>query len=389
MAATFDPAFLFDKPTFCGTYFHAFKIIFAHWQTFMGLGLLPILVTAVILIIFGVIVVTVFASLTIAIVNNDTSGISSTDAPSDSYVGRFLLDRVLGITGASHVLVPHASRLLTNITYTSKHTTTDDFFNYDDNLDMGNMFELYYDTYFPFFIKIILPLFFLTTVLCLAATATFTGSLIRATAEAYAGVSPEFRSSLRYGWNAKWRITCFKILLFVGVFISSLVIVVLPLVLTENIIAFVLLAIAYVVIYAVMVCSMTGAMPSIVLENASATGAFKRSWDLCKSSTCEIFCKLVVFSFGIEVISSIIMGIFLSSDSIAGTIVGGIFSFLISGFHKVMMIVLSVVIYMGMRIEKEELTQVSFNQELSLPAPDNKVNDVEASNEPIVVKTGV
>jgi len=44
---------------------------------------------------------------------------------------------------------------------------------------------------------------------------------------------------------------------------------------------------------------------------------------------------------------------------------------------------------MGMRIEKEELTQVSFNQELSLPAPDNKVNDVEASNEPIVVKTGV
>jgi len=50
---------------------------------------------------------------------------------------------------------------------------------------------------------------------------------------------------------------------------------------------------------------------------------------------------------------------------------------------------LSVVIYMGMRIEKEELTQVSFNQELSLPAPDNKVNDVEASKEPIAVKTGV
>jgi len=346
MAATFDPAFLFDKPTFCGTYFHAFKIFFAHWQTFMGLGLLPILVTAVIWIVFGVIVVAVFASLTIAFFQNDTSGISSTDAPSDSYVGRFLLDRVIGITGASHVLVPHASRLLTDIAYTRNDTTTDDLYNYiddnfpnyDDDLDMGNMFELYYDTYFPF-IKIILPLFFLTTVLCLAATATFTGSLIRATAEAYAGASPEFRSSLRYGWNAKWRITCFEILLFVGVFISYLVIVVLPLVLTGNIVAFVLLAIAYVAIYVVMVCSMTGAMPSIVLENVSATGAFKRSWDLCKSSTCEIFCKLIVFSFGISVISSIVMGVFSSLDSTAGTIVGSIFSFLISGFHAVMMIV--------------------------------------------------
>eukprot|EP00588_Corethron_pennatum_P030729 CAMPEP_0194325452 /NCGR_PEP_ID=MMETSP0171-20130528/30757_1 /TAXON_ID=218684 /ORGANISM="Corethron pennatum, Strain L29A3" /LENGTH=63 /DNA_ID=CAMNT_0039084607 /DNA_START=174 /DNA_END=365 /DNA_ORIENTATION=+ len=49
-----------------------------------------------------------------------------------------------------------------------------------------------------------------------------------------------------------------------------------------------------------------------------------------------------------------------------------------------MTIVLSVVIYMGIRIVKEELTQVSFNQELALPAPDNQVNEVEASNEPIV-----
>eukprot|EP00588_Corethron_pennatum_P018848 CAMPEP_0194307552 /NCGR_PEP_ID=MMETSP0171-20130528/4450_1 /TAXON_ID=218684 /ORGANISM="Corethron pennatum, Strain L29A3" /LENGTH=389 /DNA_ID=CAMNT_0039059683 /DNA_START=23 /DNA_END=1192 /DNA_ORIENTATION=- len=389
MAATFDPAFLFDKPTFCDTYFHAFKIFFAHWQTFMGLGLLLILVAAVIWIIIGF---AFFASFFMAISSTVLPGISSSDAPSN-YVGRFLLDRVLGITGASHVLAPHASRLLNKITDTSNDTTNDGFYNYDDGFfgddgGMGNTTSVN-TTNITAVLLAILPFFFLAMVLSLAATATFTGSLIRATAEAYTGVSPEFRSSLRYGWNAKWRIICFEFLFFVGVFIAYLVIVVLPVVLTGSLIAFVLLAIAYVIIYVVMVSSMTGAVPSIVIENVSTTGAFKRSWDLCKSSTCEIFCKLVVFSFGFEVISSIIMTVVTSSDSTAGTIVGSIFSFLISGFHVVMTIALSVVIYMGMRIEKEELTQVSFNQEQSLPVPDNKVNDVEASNEPIAVKTGI
>mmetsp|Transcript_5513 Transcript_5513/g.11579 ORF Transcript_5513/g.11579 Transcript_5513/m.11579 type:complete len:393 (+) Transcript_5513:54-1232(+) len=388
MAATFDPTFLFNKPTFCGTYFHAFKIFFAHWQTFMGLGLLLILVAAVIWIIIGF---AFFASFFMAISSTVLPGISSSDAPSN-YVGRFLLDRVLGITGASHVLAPHASRLLNKITDTSNDTTNDGFYNYDDGFfgddgGMGNTTSVN-TTNITAVLLAILPFFFLAMVLSLAATATFTGSLIRATAEAYTGVSPEFRSSLRYGWNAKWRIICFEFLFFVGVFIAYLVIVVLPVVLTGSLIAFVLLAIAYVIIYVVMVSSMTGAVPSIVIENVSTTGAFKRSWDLCKSSTCEIFCKLVVFSIGMEVIPQVISLIIMrptynTAHSRTGIIIDSIFSVLISGFYVVMTIVLSVVIYMGIRIVKEELTQVSFNQELALPAPDNQVNEVEASNEPI------
>mmetsp|Transcript_5514 Transcript_5514/g.11582 ORF Transcript_5514/g.11582 Transcript_5514/m.11582 type:complete len:348 (+) Transcript_5514:54-1097(+) len=343
MAATFDPTFLFNKPTFCGTYFHAFKIFFAHWQTFMGLGLLLILVTAVIWIVFVVI--------------QKNNGYPTFMALATS---------------------PFAnSPILRAIYYYVIYSYT----SYDPLMDTDDYWNNYVDISS---VMTALTLFFLAMVLCLAATSTFTGSLIRATAEAYAGASPEFRPSLRYGWNVKWKIFCSSFLLFLGGFIFYLVIFLL----TRNLIRPWLLAIAIFVIIMGMVSSMIGAMPSIVLENVSATGAFKRSWNLCKSSTCEIFCKLVVFSIGMEVIPQVISLIIMrptynTAHSRTGIIIDSIFSVLISGFYVVMTIVLSVVIYMGIRIVKEELTQVSFNQELALPAPDNQVNEVEASNEPI------
>jgi len=347
MAATFDPTFLFNKPTFCGTYFHAFKIFFAHWQTFMGLGLLLILVTAVIWIVF-VVIQTVFAPST-----------------TFAFATRLFFSPIL------RAIYYYVIYSFTNLDF--YYPTVDDAYSYDA-LSYNN------DGVFP--VMTALTLFFLAMVLCLAATSTFTGSLIRATAEAYAGASPEFRPSLRYGWNVKWKIFCSSFLLFLGVFICCLVIFLL----TRNLESLVLSDIAIFVIIMGTVSSMIGAMPSIVLENVSATGAFKRSWNLCKSSTCEIFCKLVVFSIGMEVIPQVISLIIMQvirSNSTAGMIIDSIFSVLISGFYVVMTIVLSVVIYMGIRIVKEELTQVSFNQELALPAPDNQVNEVEASNEPI------
>jgi len=56
---------------------------------------------------------------------------------------------------------------------------------------------------------------------------------------------------------------------------------------------------------------------------------------------------------------------------------------------------LTVVIYMGIRIEKEELTHASFNRELFITAPDDKDIDAETqsgpppSTAPLAAKTGL
>jgi len=388
----FDSALLFKKTTFFEIYGHAFQIFAAHWKTFMGLGALQVLVTTGTMLFFIVVGFVILLSRGFNLTDIQPIGFAS-DQP---YVGRLLLDRTIGISGASHLLAPHASRLLGAV----DSILDDDIFSILDDdaysiLDDDELFSPDNEEYphgmvgflswipaLPF--QFIIPLFFLAILALYAFTASFTGGLIRATAEAYAGASPKICSSLRHGWNAKLRIFCYYTLLSFGLMLPFLLIVLLPFFLTESLALMVSLMIGYTILYVVVISTMTAALPSIVIENVSMTGAFKRSWDLCKDSMCTIFCKIFLIVFAVEVISGILTNLF-----------GAILSLLFSICSSIFMTILTVVIYMGIRIEKEELTHASFNRELFITAPDDKDIDAETqsgpppSTAPLAAKTGL
>jgi len=383
--AAFDSALLFKKTTFFETYVHAFQIFAAHWKTFMGLGALQVLVTTGTMLFF----IVVFSLFFLGTNLTDIQPIGfASDQP---YVGRLLLDRTIGISGASHLLAPHASRLLGAV----DSILDDDIFSILDDDELfspdneeyphGKGFLVSLIPALPF--QFIIPLFFLAILALYAFTASFTGGLIRATAEAYAGASPKICSSLRHGWNAKLRIFCYYTLLSFGLMLPFLLIVLLPFFLTESLALMVPLMIGYTILYVVVISAMTAALPSIVIENVSMTGVFKRSWDLCKDSMCTIFCKIFLIVFAVEVISGILTNF--------GNGAGAILSLLFSICSSIFMTILTVVIYMGIRIEKEELTHASFNRELSITAPDDKDIDAETqsgpppSTAPLAAKTGL
>jgi len=271
---TLDPTHLFINPGFEGTYRHAFKIFGAHWKTFSALCVLMYLTKTVTAIAWAASGFFLFSS-EIEYLISYLQAVFPTEDFSTNY--------------------GHPSRLLSDI---------------GDNLDWSSQENSMFTSPSAFAMKLMLH-GSLWLMVWLALTSTFSGALIRTTAEAYAGGLPGVHSSLRYGWNTKWRITCWNVL-------YSLVIIVVMVVFVISLAAsasestllkfliFFLFSALILVFISVFSSAMIGALPSIVIENASTTGAFVRSWKLCKNSICSIFCSTFCLSIVFNIISGIV-----------------------------------------------------------------------------------
>jgi len=181
----------------------------------------------------------------------------------------------------------------------------------------------------------------------------FVGALNHFVAEIYTGGTPSVSRSLAYGWEKKWKVYVFQVLLMLAVLAIIVVDVGIPAAAGHAILG---CAIA-VVMLVIMSTVLLGAVPAIVVENKTPIDAFHRSYNLCKNYFCFIFCNQFMFNV-IVLVFSIVNNLALAK---APAVVSFIVYFLINVIMFSIGPILVMVLYMSIRIRSEQLT----GQELS------------------------
>lgn len=331
---------------------NVFQIFGSQWQVYLLLTLAQVGVGILLGLCYRLLL---YSALFQAVMNN---------VDADRSI-RFLVEHVVGSSGGGST-----TRLLED-----SYSYYDYSYNYNYNDGSENYYGFNPEDLTKIFdalseAKGVLITFCLVTILFIFAlvmiSSTFSGAMIRVTSEVYAGSSATFRQALEHGWKKCFNILGFRFLYGIGLVAITIVVFILP----SNIISLMfLLYLVLLVIYTIISCALIAGEPSIIVEKTSIIGSFKRSWGLCKSKICLIFCSVFSLKF-VEFI------IYLIASKIAG--IFGFVTLLIMGpFYAIM----ATVLYITLRMQSEELTQNDLAQELSITHPQSDF--VPVSAEPI------
>lgn len=355
---------------------NVFQIFGSQWQVYLLLTLAQVGVGILLGLCYRLLL---YSALFQAVMNN---------VDADRSI-RFLVEHVVGSSGGGST-----TRLLED-----SYSYYDYSYNYNYNDGSENYYGFNPEDLTKIFDALseaigVLITFCLITILFIFAlvmiSSTFSGAMIRVTSEVYAGSSATFRQALEHGWKKCFNILGFRFLYGIGLVAITIVVFILPLMATidlesddlesddlakiiddlANIISLMfLLYLVLLVIYTIISCALIAGEPSIIVEKTSIIGSFKRSWGLCKSKICLIFCSVFSLKF-VEFI------IYLIASKIAGNF--GFVTLLIMGpFYAIM----ATVLYITLRMQSEELTQNDLAQELSITHPQSDF--VPVSAEPI------
>jgi len=333
-----------------GIFEYTLKIFASQWPIFLAISFFQALSVA---ILFGVFAI----ALTVVYLGANRS--------STSYSGaRFLLDYTDAVVASG------ASRLLSDYDDIDDGTSGNST-SYDDDIADDDIYSSP-DSLLTALIEmgpgsVLGILIFMITLW--AVQSVFQGSLIRAAAETYVGFSSEVSLCLKSGTDDMMKIFCFNFIFLAAVTIVGLLFVIAPSFLTQSGSVLVTTSVFYFIFCIVASSVIVGGAPSIVVEKKSSTGAFQRSWNLCKGSICFIFNPLFCFHMIDWSLYAYIKSIF-GSDS-----VGSLLQFILNIFLVPIGTILVVVLYMTLRIRSEVCTQSSLSQELyvSLPLLDNSL----------------
>lgn len=223
-------------------------------------------------------------------------------------------------------------------------------------------------------------LFLLTFVVITLVRASFQGAFIRATAEIYAGRTPNWQCCLQVGYKKACSVACFGLLYLLAAFALRIIYWLLLAVFEQSLVLSFVAFCLYHVAVIILMCAMVGGLPCIMVEDKSAVLAMKRSWEICRKSLCPIFLSIIFF-YGLEILGFLLLIIGLSTlsaamaggdpnGSTAGSALVGIIT-LVVFFGGAILIgpfnaTLNPVIYFGLRIRDEGLTMELLQQELHL-----------------------
>jgi len=203
----------------------------------------------------------------------------------------------------------------------------------------------------------------------------FGNAIMYAATDTYSGALPGVLSSLGKGCKKFCHVFTFQCILGLVFGVIYVLIVFLPTKAAKastEIYIYILTAIIYLIICCVLYSVMIAGVPSIIVENHSPFSAFSRSWNLCKSSICFIFCSIIWFPVLVLVAVWITYDIQEKTNG-ATTYFSmfapfGIFAVLSSGA-----VILHVVLYFLMRVRSEGYTQAVLSSEHEGHFPDGGV----------------
>lgn len=314
-----------------GVFKHVYQILVTHWKPLLGIAgiqLFSVFITALVLSIFSMIV----AASAI------TSIVSALQNMPDR--NRHLLDYSTGVSGASRLL-------------------SGDNDNYDFDFPTATIISL---------IFVIL----LWIVVIALVGSIFTGAFNHAVAEIYAGsVDPCSNRSIKFGMNKMFSVFSFQLLVIlssVGIALVTLVIPIAYEVLEESFSAGLLIfgILVYTISMILFGAAMTAAVPSIVVEGKSPVQAYKRSWNLCKNFLCFIVCTIFAYNLGLLVFG---LGSIVILEKLPPAI-GIVFHLAINLLTMMIPPLLQNVLYMSMRIRKENATPEDIAQEIGFSITD-------------------
>jgi len=371
----------------CGVITQAFAIFGAHWKPFVVLSGFTFVTMFVTFFVLGLITAVAFAgqfsqlSQLIQLINQKI-----TDTNQQSGGGRHLLDYTTRFSGASRLL--------------QYYNNEEEDYDGNYNSDYGRDSYPDSDASSPIGISLIgtmLAVSFLWILAIPLVLILCSGAIVHAVAEVYAGNTPVPRSSIKRGWEKKWTVFGYQIILGSSIFMLIVVTFMLPVffdiqyvlnlaegdlesgnfIESVNVIyirVFKVVMITGLVFFIIMVIIrslLQAAVPAMIVEHKSATDAFKRSFELCKKYICFIFCTNFCFQFimfvGI-VIVNLILDKLPSFFSVIGHLATNVISTSISP-------ILCFVLYMSMRIREEHISQEEFAHEIGSSVP--LANEVE------------
>lgn len=304
------------------------KIFSANWKPLLTIALLQILSFVGVSIVLMI----VFSFMFIGLVKELASNL-----PYD-YTARHLIAHTVG-SGASRALENYADQM-ENVM--------------GDDEVAASIITLFTNYTKEMAIMVIISLFVYAFV-----SGVFNGAMYHAVAEVYAGSEPTARKSINHGWERKWQIYLYNLIVFFifvlifgsvfgGAFYTFMGV-------DGNfdndtgIILMMLVTIVSMTIVSFVCVRLVATVPVIVVENKTATAAFGRSWNLCKGSFCYIFCSILGYhlTYGIAMrILSYLPGFLADLSSfcldIASLALGPILYF---------------ILYMSTRISCEKVTQ--------------------------------
>jgi hypothetical protein len=196
------------------------------------------------------------------------------------------------------------------------------------------------------------------------------GGMIRAVAEIYLGVTPEWLACLKVGANYFWALLCSGFVIMLVVLAMALVpaLFVGIAAATDSGFAFFLVALAYVAFLVgyvyVLICSII-VFPVIVVENKGPIEGVKRAVSLVQGSWCDVFCVLFIFQVCTTAISALLQNIILGQDPLAVfTPMGVVISYLPQLMFLPATQILQTVVYFNLRIQKEGLNSEVLSREV-------------------------
>lgn len=189
----------------------------------------------------------------------------------------------------------------------------------------------------------------------------FTGALVRVIAEAYTDKTPTLSESLGFGWSNKFKIFGYSVLFFIVEVLAGFLIVMLPSMLAGDGLSDIImmfLLITYGTLSTAAKSAIVCGIPSIIVEKQTVGGAYKRSWELCKSKVCFIFGCI----FSLAIIEMVVSFILSSISKGLSDFIGLVFPPLFS--------IMSVVLYMNIRMQAEEFSSATLSTELDTSSND-------------------
>lgn len=303
-----------------------------NWKT-LGLiaifQLLSLIGAALVLGLITFLVAATYIMTLIGAINKITGG------DIGGFGGRSLLDYSVGVHGASRLLDEYGNN---------------DFGDMDD--DFANLFSA--DTIF-----VILGLWFLWMFVLSLITSLYAGTFYHALASIYTGGFPSVRESMGRGVARMWSVYFFSLLYTLSLTGLFILMVGLPIKAgSSGGIAFGL--ILFFITMVIFGSLMTAAPSAIVVERVRVLQAFGRSFDLCKSFLCFVFCTQFCFLVTVTVLS-ILFNMLFDQLPHAFAFIGHLLVNIVSSSIAP---VINFVIYMAVRIRRENVTKADVAMEI-------------------------
>jgi hypothetical protein len=333
------------SPTCCQVLKDVLTIFRTHWQPLVAIALFQFLSFIGAFLVLGIVTMILFANVIAQIME------SLPDGSYSGYGTRHLLDYTVGASGASRLL---------------------------DQVDYYNFAAEYYEaraaarvSIFAFGLQL-LAMYLLWAIVLSLVDSIYKGAMTHAIADIYAGNSPTLKGSIGVGWAHKWKIYLFS-LLQAGIFTAALFVTIgipmsfgiVDLIVDHPVGAMVVGLVVFFIVMILVGMLMLGAIPSIVVEGKSPIEAIVRSWKLCKSHVCFIFCNWLGFQvvmICLMVVIDLILNELPAALKVLGHLVVNVVSMTIGP-------ILVFVLYMSVRIRSENLIQEKFTRELNNNVP--------------------